>query len=255
MPPYFGFFYSKNQSSKRLDEGKKEGFFQLSYLTFNSNRFFTLEGLEFETNAFSQKCLLDYGEYGLTDKFPIIANLPLQTFNGFKTTETVSGLGDLRLEFKHALLKKYFSLAISVAPEIPIGKANNFANSIFNIFERISLPSGDGEFNLWTTLASSSVLADFPFYGSVFGSHNFRTQFEGFSLSDQMALGVEFGYKIADLVRFQTRFNALKSFYHVITVTDFVRGDGSEYTSYSLVAAVPVWEDFHISLNYRNFND
>ncbi len=70
-----------------------------------------------------------------------------------------------------------------------------------------------------------------------------------------MTLGVEFGYKIADLVRIQTRFNALKSFDHVITVTDFVRGDGSEYTSYSLGVAVPVWEDFHISLNYRNFND
>ncbi len=104
-------------------------------------------------------------EYGLTDKFSIIANLTLQTFNGFETTETVSGLGDLRLEFKHALLKKYFPLAVSVAPEIPIGKANNFANSIFNIFERINLPSGDGEFNVWTTLASSFVLGDFPFTG------------------------------------------------------------------------------------------
>lgn len=234
---------------------KREGFFQLGYTTFTSDQYFTLEGLLLTTNAFSQSSIVAYGEYGITDKFTIIGNLPLQTFNGFETTETVSGLGDLRLEFKHAILKKYLPLAISVAPEIPIGKANNFANSIVNDFERINLPSGDGEFNVWTTLASSFALGNVPLYGSIFGSYNYRTQYDGLEFTDQIALGLEFGYKVADLVWLQARINALTSVEEVTVITDFVRGDGTEYTSYSFGAAVPVWKDIHVSLNYRNFND
>ena len=236
-------------------KSKGEGFFQTSFSTFNSKDYFTLEGEKLVTNRFHQQSIVFYGEYGVTDKFTIITNLPLQNFNGFETTETVSGLGDLRVEFKHALLKKYFPLAISVAPEIPIGRANNFANSTVNDFDRINLPSGDGEFNVWTTLATSFALGDFPFYGSLFGSYNYRTQYDGISFSDQIAVGVELGYKIADMVWFNVRMNGLTSIDEITEVADFVRGDGTEYTSYSLGLSAPVYKDFHLSLTYRNFND
>lgn len=236
-------------------KSKGEGFFQTSFSTFNSKDYFTLEGEKLLTNRFHQQSIVFYGEYGLTDKFTVIANLPLQNFNGFETTETVSGLGDLRLEFKHSLLKKILPLAISVAPEIPTGRANNFANSIVNDFERINLPSGDGEFNVWTTLATSFALGDFPFYGSLFGSYNYRTQYDGISFSDQMAVGVEFGYKFFDKVWVNARLNGLTSVDEITEVTDFVRGDGTEYTSYSIGASVPVYKEFHLNLNYRNFND
>jgi len=234
---------------------KGEGFFQTSFSTFNSKNYFTLDGERLVTNRFHQQSIVFYGEYGVTDKFTIITNLPLQNFNGFETTETVSGLGDLRLEFKHSLLKKYFPLAISVAPEIPIGKANNFAKSTVNDFEKINLPSGDGEFNVWTTLATSFALGDIPFYGSLFGSYNYRTQYDGISFSDQVAVGVELGYKIADKVWFNVRLNGLTSVDEITEVTDFVRGDGTEYTSYSLGLSAPVYKEFHLSLTYRNFND
>jgi hypothetical protein len=236
-------------------KSKGEGFFQTSFSTFNSKDYFTLEGEKLLTNRFHQQSIVFYGEYGVTDKFTVIANLPLQNFNGFETTETVSGLGDLRLEFKHSLLKKFLPLAISVAPEIPTGKANNFTYSTVNDFERINLPSGDGEFNVWTTLATSFALGDFPFYGSLFGSYNYRTQYDGISFSDQMALGVEFGYKFFDKVWVNARLNGLTSVDEITEVTDFVRGDGTEYTSYSIGASVPVYKEFHLNLNYRNFND
>jgi hypothetical protein len=236
-------------------KAKGEGFFQTSFSTFGSKEYFNLGGEKLITNQFNQQSIVFYGEYGFTDKFTLIANLPLQNFNGFETTETVSGLGDLRLEFKHALLKKYFPLAISIAPEIPIGKANNFANSIVNDFERINLPSGDGEFNVWTTLATSFALGDFPFYGSLFGSYNYRTEYDGISFSDQMAVGVEFGYKIANTVWVNARLNGLTSVDEIIEVADFVRGDGTEYTSYSFGASIPVYKEFHLNLTYRNYND
>ena len=147
---------------------KTEGFYQLSFQSLKSKDYYSLEGDLLKTNQFSQQSLIFYGEYGVTDKFTIIANWPLQTWNGFETTETVSGIGDLRLEFKHALLKKYFPLSISMAPELPIGRANHFAKSKVSDFEQINLPSGDGEFNVWTTLATSPIISElstkaFPF--------------------------------------------------------------------------------------------
>lgn len=234
---------------------KGEGFYQLSFQSFSSSDYYTLGGELLNTNEFSQQSLVFYGEYGLTDRFTIIANLPLQTWNGFETTETVNGLGDLRLEFKHALLKKYLPLTISVAPEIPIGKANNFAQSTINDFEEINLPSGDGEFNVWTTLATSFALPNAPFYGSIFGAYNFRTEYNDVSFSDQIAIGAEIGYQVAGLVWINARLNGLNSVDDVLVATDFVRGDGTEYTSYSFGASAPVYKDFHINLNYRNYAD
>lgn len=234
---------------------KKEGFYQLSFNRFSSEDYFTLGGEKLSTNRFTQNSLVFYGEYGLTDKFTVIANWPLQVWNGFSSTETVSGLGDLRLEFKQALLKKYLPLAISVAPELPIGKANHFAKSVLNDFESINLPSGDGEFNVWTTLAASFALPNAPLYGNLYGAYNLRTQYDGISFSDQIGVGAEVGYKIADWVWINSRINAVTSVDDVTVITDFVRGDGSEFTSYSFGAAIPIHSGIHLSLNYRNYAD
>lgn len=249
------FIIANTQAQSGWTKGKGEGFFQTSFSTFASKVYYTLDGERLLTNEFRQQSIVFYGEYGVTDKFTLIANLPLQNFNGFETTETVSGFGDLRLEFKHAILKKYLPLAISIAPEIPTGKANNFAKSQVNDFEQINLPSGDGEFNLWTTLASSFSLGDIPLYGSLFGSYNFRTAYEGISFSDQIMVGIEMGYHVADLVWINGRLNGLTSVDEVVTATDFVRGDGSEFTSYSFGASMSIYREFHLNLNYRNVGD
>ena len=236
-------------------KGKKEGFYQLSYQSMVSRDYYTLGGEKLETNQFSQQSLVFYGEYGVTDQFTILANWPLQTWNGFETTETVSGLGDIKVELKHALLKKYLPLSISITPEIPIGRANHIAKSKVNDFEEINLPSGDGEFNVWGTLASSFALPNTPLYGSLFGTYNYRTQYNDIQFSDQVGFGAELGYQIAGIVWVNAKINALKSINEVTTVSDFVRGDGTEFTSYSFGTSVPVFRDIHLTLNYRNFND
>lgn len=236
-------------------KAKKEGFYQLSFNRFSSEDYFTLAGDQLQTNEFTQNSLVFYGEYGFTDKLTLIANWPLQVWNGFSSTETVSGLGDLRLEFKHALLKKYLPLSISVAPEIPIGKANNFAQSRLNDFESINLPSGDGEFNVWTTLSTSFSLHNTPLYANFFGAYNLRTSYQDIQFTDQIGLGMEVGYKVANLVWINGRINGLVSVTEVLVATDFVRGDGTEYTSYSFGASVPVYKQISLSLNYRNYAD
>ena len=248
-------FSSEAAAQSGWTKGKKEGFYQLSYQSMVSNDYYTLAGELLETNQFSQQSFVFYGEYGVTDRFTIIANLPLQTWNKFENTQKVSGLGDLRIEFKHAILKKYLPLSISIAPELPIGTANNFANSTINNFERINLPSGDGEFNVWSTLASSFALPNSSFYGTIFGAYNMRTESDGIQFSDQYAIGAEIGYQIAKKIWVNARLNALATVGDVLIATDFVRGDGTEYTSFSFGASVPVYKQLHLSLNYRNFND
>jgi len=236
-------------------KAKKEGFYQLAFQSFKSKDYYSLSGDLLETNQFSQQSLVFYGEYGVTGKFTIIANWPLQTWNGFESTETVSGLGDLKIELKHAILKKYLPLSISITPEIPIGRANHYAQSKVNDFEQINLPSGDGEFNVWGTLASSFALPNAPFYGSIFGTYNYRTQYKDIQFSDQIGFGAEIGYQIAGKVWVNSKLNALKSVDEVTTVSDFVRGDGTAYTSYSLGASTPVYKGINLSLSYRNFTD
>ncbi|MBN3583264.1 hypothetical protein JYB64_12770 [Algoriphagus aestuarii] len=236
-------------------KAKGEGFYQLSFQSLVSKDYFTLSGEQLETNQFTQQSLVLYSEYGITDRFTIIANWPIQTWNGFETTETVSGLGDLKIELKHALLKKYFPLSISVAPEIPVGRANHFAKSTVNDFEQINLPSGDGEFNVWGTLASSFALPNTPLYGSIFGTYNYRTQYEGIQFSDQLGFGAEVGYQIAGKVWINSKLNALRSVDEVTTVSDFVRGDGTAYTSYSFGASSPIYKGINLSFSYRNFTD
>jgi hypothetical protein len=243
------------QAQSGWTKAKKEGFYQLSFNRFSSDEYFTLAGDQLKTNEFTQNSLVLYGEYGLTDKLTVIANWPLQVWNGFSSTETVSGLGDLRLEFKQALLKKYLPLSIAIAPEIPIGKANNFAQSKLNDFESINLPSGDGEFNVWTTLAASFSLPNAPLYGNLYGAYNYRTQYQGVTFTDQFGVGIELGYKVADLVWINSRVNGLTPVKDVLIATDFVRGDGTAYTSYSFGAAIPIYKQINLSLNYRNFAD
>lgn len=255
LGPLFLFFSISAFGQSGWTKSKKEGFYQLAFNRFSSEDYYTLEGEKLKTNEFTQNSLVFYGEYGISDRFTVIANWPLQVWNGFSSTETVSGFGDLRLEFKHALLKKYLPLSISVAPELPIGRANNFAQSTLNDFESINLPSGDGEFNVWTTLAASFALPNAPLYGNLFGSYNLRTQYQGVSFSDQLGFGIEVGYKIANLIWINSRLNTLSSVEDIQVITDFVRGDGTEFTSYSFGTAIPIYQGIHLSLNYRNYAD
>jgi hypothetical protein len=234
---------------------KGEGFFLLKYRTFSSNNYFNLSGESIETNRFRQSTLGLYGELGLTDRLTAIVNFPVFGTNGFTTTETVSGIGDLQLELKYALPFTKFPVAVSLAPVFPTAKANNFAQSKNNGFDRINLPIGDGEFNLWTILAASQSLKKIPLYFSFFGAYNFRTAYQGNEFSDQFLIGTEIGYQIFKNTFVNGKINTLSTIENVVTVSDFVRGDGTEYTSYSVGIFFPIITDFKGILEYQNYSD
>ena len=138
---------------------------------------------------------------------------------------------------------------------MPTAKANNFARNKLNSLETINLPAGDGEFNIWTTIAASKSLGNIPLYGSAFASYNYRTQYNGINFSDQIRIGAEIGYQIAGKVWVQARINGVNSIKEVEVATDFVRGDGAEFTTIGFGVLTPLKNNWSLNLNYTNGND
>jgi hypothetical protein len=237
---------------------KSTYFIKASFNIFSSENFYNPAGGKLITTSFNQQSLALYGEYGISDKLTTIVDFPLLKLNSFENTETVTGIGDLKIEFKYALLTKKVPLAISVAPEFPTGSQDNFAKntqSNLGFVERINLPTGDGEFNVWTTLAASHSFHPLPIYVSLSTAYNFRTQYNGFSFRDQVKFNFEAGYKLLDKVWLNGTLSAQTSIGKERGATDFIRGEGTEFTAFGFGAAYEVVKHWSISLQTWGYTD
>ncbi len=232
-----GLLLSVNAMAQSGWTRSKGSFFgKLDFSHLSANTFYTPQGVALETSTFRQSSLNWFGEYGISDRWTLITSMPLLRSNSFETTESVYGMGDLKLEFKYRLFSdSNWPVAVSIAPEIPIGRRNAFASSKDNPQDRINLPTGDGEFNIWGTIAASKSIG--KAYFSAYGAYNFRTQYEGLSFRDLYQFGVEFGVNpIHNLwlnTKLRAQFSTGESQYPEL---GFVRGDGTTYTLYSIEA-------------------
>ncbi len=210
---------------------KKNGFFgKLDFSHLSAEKYYNPLGDEVKTTVFQQSTLNFYGEYGLTDRLTAIVHAPILRRNAYETTEAVFGPGDLKLELKYRLFqKKDYPVTISIAPEIPTGRKNAFAQNKNNPAERINLPTGDGEFNVWTTLAASKSFG--KKYISGFGAYNFRTKYDGLAFRDLYQFGIEGGWspvkKLWVNAKLRAQFSNGKSQHPALS---FVRGDATTYT-------------------------
>lgn len=230
---------------------EKDNFFiKLDYQFYNSTDFNNLNGTAIQTDEFRQKTFLLYGEYGLSNKFSFNAYLPLIRFNAYQNTETVSGIGDLKLELKYALSKGKLPIALSIAPELPTGPKNLFAKSKINSFDEINLPTGDGEFNVWTTAAISHSFYPKPIYISAFTSFNYRTSFGNRDFQNQLLSGVEGGYKFFGKLWLSGKLSVLNGLGAKPQFADFIRGDGTTYTGLSVNSAYQVGKHYAINFQY-----
>ena len=231
---------------------KGEGFFKLSYLYFQSDEYHTLSGVERQTNKFNQQQVGMYGEYGLTDRLMVVMDWPMIKWQGFENTETVAGTGDLRLGLKYALSKK-IPISISVVPELPIARANRYAQNDNPAFGDINLPTGDGEFNVYSTLAISTSLNPLPAYVNFFVTYNFRTKYEDTSLSDQLMEGFELGYNPFKKLWIKAGIKLQQSLTDSQADVSFVRGEGTEFASYYAGAFYGIKGGWGIDLTYINY--
>lgn len=234
---------------------KGEGYFQTAFNTFSSDQYYNIGGELLETNVFSQQSVSLYGEYGLGGRFALVANFIGYRWNGFETTETVSGMGDLYLAAQYALLKGKFPVSITVGPEIPTGQGELFAQSKLVSFERINLPPGDGEWNVRAFLASSHKFEKLPLYASAHISWNFRTSYEDSELSDQFSAGVEIGYNPFKPLWLQAKLGLQESVGKPAGAIDFVRGEGTSFASVEFLAAYTFWKSLIALAGVRFYGD
>ena len=235
---------------------KKGDFFAKAYVNYGrSDKFFTLPGNELETTNFTQVTYGLYGEYGITDRLTLLVDGPIVRSQSFESTETITAIGDLPIGVKYGILQKKFPVSVSFVADIPIAKANNFAQNLDGLGE-INLPAGDGEWNFLTTLAASHSFKTFelPTYLSLYATYNYRTEFEGLDLNDQIRFGISGGIQILNRFWLNAALRAQETFGSV-TETDFVRGQGTTYTSYQVGALIPVYKQWMIDFSYSNFAD
>jgi hypothetical protein len=234
-------------------KAKGELFTSLNGQHYSSDRYFNISGKELTTNVFNQSSVFFYGEYGLAKKLTLIVSLPLQTWNSFETTKVVSGAGDLKTEFKIPLYRKHTHVSLSVAPELPTGARNLFAQNKQLQFEQINLPTGDGEWNVWTTLAASRSHKTLPLYFSIFSAYNKRTEYAGFSFRDQFRAGMGIGYRWFPQLITQLKLMAQERIGKETSTTDFTRGDGSTFTIYTIEMAYRFYEQWSLALRFTDF--
>jgi len=236
----------------------KEGYVQLTASSFSSSDYYSLSGklLDQGSGTFNSLALSMYADFGIVDRLTAVANVPIIVLNNFSSTETVSGVGNIRLGLKYRLLKN-FPLSFQAEAEIPTNDGINIANSkkpdSFGTFNQINLPTSDGEFNFWTTLVASQSTSDGKSYGTLHTSLNLRT--EGFS--NQIQAGVEVGHKLFDklfLIGTLTIQETLAK-KDIAGFPSFLYGEGTTFTRYKIMAMYDIIKGWKGVISYARFSD
>ncbi len=218
-----------------------------SYL--NATQYINPNSETVTTSAFRQTSVNLYGEYGFRKRLTFIVQAPILRLNSFETTTTTTGVGDLHLEIKYRLTSNKLPVAISIAPELPTGRANAFAANKNFPDDRINLPTGDGEFNVWTTVAASKSLG--KFYTSACAAYNFRTQYKGKKFRDLYQFGAEIGYNpwkpLWLNAKLRAQFSNGESLHPEL---GFVRGDGTTYTLFSTEAFYKINKNWGVTATF-----
>lgn len=233
-------------------KSKHSYYAQISLAGFASDKYFNLAGQAIQTSSFRQYNLYAYAEYGLTDRLTLTGNMPLVRTQGFTTTENVWGIGDLRLDAKYGFFQDVLPTSLSVGVEVPLARPNRLAENLDGL-GAINLPTGDGEWNFWTTLAVSRSLHPLPAYLSLSAAYNFRTAFEGQPLSDQWQTRLEGGYQLLGKLWLQAYLGVQQTIGEASGQVSFVRGEGTAFSQYGAGIRYACTSRWGIGVQYFSF--
>lgn len=157
----------------------------------NTTRYYTLSGHALTTNPFRQLVASVYAEAGLGHHLEAVVNFPAYRRAKFSTSTATQGIGDVQLGLRYGVLRGAWPLALSVTAELPTGNPKARGTNTSNSQLEIALPTGDGEFNVWTQVALSHSFRP-TLYATVEAGFNTRTG--GFT--NQYSYGGQVGYHL-----------------------------------------------------------
>lgn len=232
---------------------KKSYYVQGVVSTFSSKDYYSSSNnLLNSGSTFNSHGLILYGEYGIYDRLNVILDLPLLMLNRYSSTNTVAGVGNIKLGLKYRFFKK-FPLALQVDLDIPTDDGINYATSIepnmMGTFDQINLPTSDGEFNVWTTLAASQSTKDGSTFASIYAGTNFRTK--GFS--HQLHAGFEVGHLFWKKWYLIGKMKILERLGKGSGSTgSFLYGEGTTFTQYSITNIIKLNEHWCIVVGFAD---
>ena len=244
-------FYSSAQNGWTR---KKNGFYaQTSLTTFSSNRYYSLTGdLNTGGSTLLSHSLHFYGEYGIIDQLTVLLDFPALRINHFNTTDMAIGAGSAKVGLKYKFFKN-FPFALQVDLDIPTDDGINYATSkeqnLFGTYDQINLPTSDGEFNVWTTLAISQSTSSGNTFGSLYAGANWRTK----NFSHQFQAGLEIGQLLWNRWYIIGKFKIQESFSNGSAFASFVYGEGTTFSEYNLTNIVKLNDHWKILVGASDF--
>ena len=201
-----------------------------------------------------------YAEYGLTNRFTVIAYVPVvsrsymnnlvSSVNGevLSAGEAINTIGDADLSLKYGLIRnKPVVVAATLTLGLPLG---NSAGGISK-----NLQTGDGEFNQMIKLDASTSFgsAKLPMYANIYSGFNNRTK----GYSDEFRYGAELGAAFFEKKIWLTgRLTGIKSFKNGETAATnrnaTIFSNNSEFVSGSIEAAYYITKKVGISVGYAS---
>ncbi len=220
-----------------------ELFVKVAFSTFTSNDFYDLSGrLNDRGQDFTQRNIGVYAEYGIIEGLTATANIPALRINSYANTNSAVGFGDVQLALKYGVRLFGFHLAASVMPELPLGDSDATVQTDSGL--NLVLPTGDGEFNVWSQLAVSRgfSIAPIPWLdGWVSAGAGFNLRTKGYA--HQVGFGGELGLRFFDLAFVQGRLRGqIVPSEDLDTSTGFIYGEGTEFLTVGAGVAVLVPE-------------
>ena len=177
---------------------KGKGFFKLSQNAIRSDGFFTPSGDIVDIPTTSIYITSLYGEYGITDRFGVIAYAPffsratlnrqaLPNGDELAPGDEVNSLGDFDLSVKYGLItNKPIVLSTTLTIGLPFG--NDMGG------ETRLLQTGDGELNIMLSVEASRSFNNGKSYINTLVAFNNRSE----NFSDELRFGFEIGHRISD---------------------------------------------------------
>lgn len=247
-----------NSLFAQWSKGKGNGYYKLSAWYLKSDQHFgenngidpNTTRTQFNTNI--------YAEYGISDKFDLIAYVPFfsraaQNNKVSGTTgdiitkgESINDFGDVDLGINYAYYKKgKWAASTKLLLGLPTGNKKGGSDGSFQ--------TGDGEFNqyLSTSLGYSTSFNNLPFYAKSHIGYNNRSK--GFS--DEFRGGLEAGINLFNnKFWFITRLNIVKSFKNgtlsAVNTNGSIFANNVEYNSFGFEGAYYITKKLGVSASF-----